>query len=188
MAVVACLGWGSLIWDPRDLPFRGVWHEDGPLLPIEFTRQSLDGRITLVIAPGRAPVRCLWALMAPTDLDAAVAALGRRERIAENRRPEWVGRWQAGDNVPAAIPSLPARAAARAIDAVVWTALPARFDGEDNKEPSARAVIDYLAGLTGVQRAVAERYIRMAPRQTDTDYRRLIEAELGWTPLADGIS
>lgn len=183
MAAIACLGWGSLIWDPRELPHRRAWFRDGPLLPVEFVRQSVDGRITLVIAPGRAPVRCLWALLDADDLDDAVAALGRREKIAEPRREAWVGRWRAGDEAPAAIPSLPQWAAARAIDAVVWTALPARFGATDGIEPDAREVIDYLGALAGDLRAIAEKYIRMAPRQIDTDYRRQIEATLGWTPL-----
>lgn len=51
MAVV-CLGWGSLIWDPRDLPLVSGWFDDGPLLRVEFTRQSANGRMTLVIEPG----------------------------------------------------------------------------------------------------------------------------------------
>jgi hypothetical protein len=55
--MIACIGWGSLIWDMRNLNVDGNWHADGPLLPIEFARQSRDGRITLVIVQGFAPVR-----------------------------------------------------------------------------------------------------------------------------------
>ncbi len=184
MAAIACLGWGSLIWDPRELPHRRAWFPDGPLLPVEFVRQSLDGRVTLVVAPGRAPVRCLWSVMETTDLGDAIAALGQREKIAESRRGDWVGRWRTGEREPAAIPSLPSWASSRGIDAVVWTALPARFDGTDGVEPDAAQVLAYLEALAGDLRAVAERYIRMAPRQIDTDYRRMIEARLGWTPLS----
>src|SRR6266545_5049596 len=75
LVTIACLGWGSLVWDPRQLPVYPQWFEDGPFVPIEFTRQSSDGRMTLVIDPRSARVRVLWAHMVPLDLGAAVRAL-----------------------------------------------------------------------------------------------------------------
>jgi hypothetical protein len=37
---IAMLAWGSLIWNPRDLPISGEWRQAGPVLPIEFSRIS----------------------------------------------------------------------------------------------------------------------------------------------------
>jgi hypothetical protein len=46
---IAILGWGSLVWDQRVLPTESEWNSEGPRLPIEFSRVSQDGRLTLVI-------------------------------------------------------------------------------------------------------------------------------------------
>ena len=48
---IAILGWGSLIWNPDKLDFDKDfgWDPDGPKLPIEFSRISSNGRLTLII-------------------------------------------------------------------------------------------------------------------------------------------
>ncbi len=177
---IACLGWGSLVWDPRALPIRREWFKDGPFAPVEFTRQSSDGRITLVIDPSTSPVRVLWAQMFPTDLLSAKQAVRDRERIRGEDWSSRIGSWQRGEAAPPNIPDLPIWAEAHGLDAVVWTALGPKFQGQD-VSPSADQVIEYLRGLMGTQRENAKRYIECTPRQIDTEYRRRIEAALGWS-------
>lgn len=94
---VVCLAWGSLAWNPGDLPLRTRWRNDGPFLPVEFARQSRDGRITLVLLEGAIPVPVLWAEMRSRTLSDAVAALAEREGTPVAN----IGRWTATDPVSA---------------------------------------------------------------------------------------
>jgi len=68
------------------------------------------------------------------------------------------------------------------LDAVIWTNLPPKFQNIDGRVPTQEEVVSHLSKLTGTKRDNAERYIRMAPRQIDTDYRQYIEAKLCWLP------
>lgn len=177
MTAIACLGWGSLIWDPRNLPIRRRWFADGPLLMAEFLRQSSDDRITLVLHESAAPVRSLWSVMDCTDLAEARRALQARECCSEGH----IASWSQGQNGPSNIIDLPKWAEARGVGAVVWTGLPPKM-GDTVRCPTVDEVLGHLRRLSGAARENAERYIRRAPRQIDTAMRRRIEAELGWTP------
>jgi hypothetical protein len=181
---VACLGWGSLVWDPRELPIRREWFKDGPFAPVEFARQSDDSRITLVIEPNAEPVRVLWAHMLPGDLEDGQKALRDREGIRGANSLSRIGSWSSGDSPPRDIPELPQWAEARGLDAVIWTALAPKFEGKD-RSPSGDEVIAYLRGLLGNVRDYARQYVERAPRQIDTGYRRQIEAALGWSCRPD---
>lgn len=184
MATIACLGWGSLICDWGMLPLvekgekESPWCSDGPLISVEFARQSQDGRMTLVIVKNSRAVTTLWARVGVATLACAAEAL--REREGTNIKH--IGTWSAGDNSPADIPDLANWAAVRKLDHVIWTALPAKFDGRE-RVPGEQEVVNYLSQLSGRERASAERYIRKAPKQIDTPYRSAIEAALGWTPI-----
>jgi hypothetical protein len=179
---IACLGWGSLIWDPRELAIQRQWFYDGPFIHVEFVRQSQDGRITLVLTETANPVRSLWAVMDSTNLASAKSDLRKREGIPIKNEKKHIGLWSDGQTSPALIPRLAEWASAHGITHVIWTNLPPKFNDEE-KAPSSEQVLQYLSRLTGAQREVAERYIRFTPRQIDTAYRRCIEATLHWTAL-----
>lgn len=177
--MIACLGWGSLVWDPRELPIQRQWFADGPFVRVEFARKSSDGRITLVLASSALLVRSLWAVMDCADLETAQEALRKREGNIELSK---VGTWKQGENPPALIPNLPQWVVSRGVQSVIWTALPPNFKSQEPVQ-EWKDVFQYLGELTGATRDNAERYIRFAPRQIDTLYRRRIEAAFGWTPL-----
>lgn len=177
MTNIACLGWGSLIWDPRELPIRSDWFEDGPLLPVEFVRQSGDGRITLVIVPDARPVPSLWTLMNTDDLPKAIKALAEREGPTSIKN---IGSWSSRNPPPSEIPGLDDWAVGHDVDHVIWTNLRPKFGGE-KRMPTVDEVVSYLQSRVGNERDLAEKYIRYAPRQIDTDYRRRIVGELNWS-------
>ena len=180
---IACLGWGSLVWDPRELPVQGRWFEDGPMLSVEFARQSSGGHLTLVLVPSTAPIRALWAPFSVDTVGAAQEALRKREGVLDKNRDKHIAVWQAADQNDSSPASIASWARGLKIDAVVWTALPPRFSEVENRVPTPDEAVAYLRQLPHEQRRHAERYIRMTPRQVDTPCRRRFELEFGWTPL-----
>jgi hypothetical protein len=182
--MIACIGWGSLIWDKRNLDVDGHWRADGPALPVEFARQSGDGRITLVIVQGFAPVPTLWSIFNTRDLAEARQSLRVREGVFRSRADEFIACWRRGEN-PSSEPdaTISAWAAGKNLDAAVWTSLPPKFGGIDGRMPTENDVVAYLQALEGQARTAAEEYVRRAPRQIATAYRRAIERALGWTTV-----
>ena len=168
-----------MVWDARELPIRGTWFEDGPLIKVEFARQSNDGRMTLVIADGGTTVRSLWALMDCNDIEDAREKLRLREGVPKSK-PEFIGGLKLGDPPKKNLEGCDAWLERNGLDGVVWTALPPKFN-DTEQFPSEAQVLAYREGLRGPARENAERYIRKAPVQIDTCFRRAIAAKLGWS-------
>lgn len=82
---IAILGWGSLIWRPKNLMIKYTkWKNDGPKLPIEFARKSNDGRLTLVIYDKYLDdeskwIKVLWNLMNVDSIQEAIGNVCIRE-------------------------------------------------------------------------------------------------------------
>jgi hypothetical protein len=183
----AILAWGSLIWNPRDLPISGEWQQDGPVLPIEFSRISDNGRLTLVIDERHgADVPTRYALSPRLILDEAVADLQQ----CEGCPPENTGFLEvatrrisprAAERHPNACERIRAWATEKGFDAVVWTALGRRFKDRINVPFSPAAAVRYLHGLPTPQKESALEYIRNAPPEVMTPVRQAV-IEAGLTP------
>ncbi|MBN8653438.1 MAG: hypothetical protein J0L67_18565 [Cytophagales bacterium] len=181
---IACLGWGSLIWRPESLLIQRQWFQDGPFLPIEFVRQSRDGRLTLVINEGSKVVRTLWALMDTDDLEKAKISLQTREGIKKDNIEKHIGLVRVTEDYDQDIlNNIKQWAELTKIDAVIWTSLGAKFMDEDKRVPTIDEAVDYLQTLENKARQNAEEYIRRTPIQIDTLFRQRFEKEFNWTPL-----
>jgi hypothetical protein len=178
---IAILGWGSLIWDPRELPREGTWQTDGPVLPIEFSRVSLDCRLTLVLDDDNGePVPTRYVPSPRADINDAIRDLKERE-ATRTKRIGYVDLVRQVDShtLPKQV-AIHGRVAewarARGFSAVVWTALPANFQNETGRPFSVRNAYDYLAALPRSARDRALKYIDNAPEEVSTPLRREIKA------------
>ncbi|MDB5826347.1 MAG: hypothetical protein JWQ73_567 [Variovorax sp.] len=177
---IACLGWGSLLWKSDPLVLASEWRSDGPRLPIEFCRVADGGELSTALCPGAALQTTWWAMLALSDLEKARGLLQEREQI-DSRHPEWVG------SLPSATPAAFADHIRLwqprvGVDAVIWTALPPRFEGTEGRSPDPAEAVDYLSSLAGRTRTHAEDYVRRTPGSLRTANRRAIEMHLGWIP------
>ncbi|TDV62621.1 hypothetical protein [Pseudomonas sp. LP_7_YM] len=172
---IACLGWGSLIWKPGVLPVASHWFNDGPELPIEFSRVGDGGELATAICLNAPACQVLWAMLATESLDEAVRALRVREQIPAERS-DGVGIFTINSST---VGLLGKWAADRQLDAVIWTALPPRFDDNEGLIPSLDDVLAYLISLDGDTLEHAKSYMEQVPEQIDTPYRREIK-KLGW--------
>jgi len=192
---VACLAWGSLLWDPRTLPMASPFRAGGPRLPIEFSRVAVDGRVTLVVDASAQPLGTYYVRMDVANLEEATLALGIREKIAPERLADWIGVQtreatprEAGETAPAIRLEIARWLSTQPLDAVVWTALPARAPDGNLDPPSLDSLLAHLESLVGPARTRAEEYIRRAPATVRTVNRMRFEEVFGWFPTAGAQS
>jgi hypothetical protein len=177
--LIACLAFGSLLWKPAPLQLASGWMTDGPVLPLEFARVGDKGELSVVLCEQGRPCPTRWAYLEVGDLSRARDGLRRREQI-HARHPEWVGSLDVRDIDGASDARIARWLCDHPVEAVVWTALPPRIDGEEGRFPSCDEAVAYLDGLSGEVRDHARDYVRRTAPEIDTPYRRAFERRLGW--------
>lgn len=159
------------------LRLAGEWQADGPSLPVEFARTSKDGRLTLVLTQDAPLVPTMWVMLDYATSSGAQAALSGRENCPVYSIGLWPGpapRHAVGSDIIAAW------AQVKDLDAVVWTALRPKFQGQNMAPESADAAVAYLQGLGPEASAAAREYVSTAPACVRTPFRAAFEAQLGW--------
>jgi len=176
---IGVICWGSLYWDPRELAVeQAAWDPMGPKLPIEFSRISSDGRLTLVIDP-KFPTasQTYWKISTNTSLDSAIENLMIREKTPHQVDIGYLlkesGRYQSRwtETLEVVKPWL----TAQDLDAVIWTDLDARFQEVTGRAITRRSLETYLTGLDKPTFLRASEYITKTPVQTQTYYRDYLE-------------
>lgn len=184
---IAYLGWGSLTYNSKGLKILGSWKSDGPRLPIEFARISTSNALTLVLFAGASEVPTLWVRTDSTNIETAIERLAKRERTTTDN----IGFLdiQKGLNrckvIPEILPNIRSWAKQKELDGVVWTDLPANFEGETKMEFNEDNVVDYISSMPTSESHIVESYVRKAPDQVDTMLRRRLIQEFGWRSLTE---
>ncbi len=183
---VAVLGWGSLIWGPRELAVASPFTLNGPSLPIEFARVSGNDRplrrLTLVI-DDVIGVECqtFVALSASADLKAARENLRGREGLAHVNGIGFAVKGGASseraiERQPKAVTAIEAWLAASDFDAVIWTALASNFAERAGEDFSVDAALRFLEAQPPEHLPLALEYIRKAPQPVQTPVRAAASA------------
>src|SRR3989339_630921 len=157
MTKIAVLGWGSLLWDkghPRQKAFLeslidGNWNNDGPEIPIEFSRISSGTPRTNILT------------LVIDDQHGAVCQVA------------W--RLSKGDKVEKALEAISSWADKRDIDAVIWTDLKSNFRDKKGETFSVAGAVSHIESLPDSEKGEAIKYIYNAPEFVKTEFRSTIQ-------------
>src|SRR6266851_92483 len=175
--LIAVIGWGSLIWDPRNLRIKSRWRTDGPALPVEFAHISEDRRLTLVIHPSSPDQTTYWAVSSCQNLAEARENLRIREGGTNARHihsltsnGETQGDVESGivDKIREWLATHPD------IEAAIWTGLPSNWQEKRKTEFKPERAVAYLHELEAQKDQAPEtynqarEYVTNTPRQIQT--------------------
>lgn len=180
---IAILGWGSLIWDKDEFFYAWIekWRDDGPSLPIEFSRisSSRNGALTLVIDEncGRNNVAS-YAFSKRKDPQDAFADLRCREKT-NNRNIGYVNLTdgEIKSKSQSVANTIKSWAEQKKLGAVVWTDLSSNFYDKQKAQFSIQAAAAYLKTLEEKGMYEAWQYIVKAPSKLDSGLREFLAKE-----------
>jgi len=177
----AILGWGSLVWDQREIPrIKGEWQTGGPVIPIEFSRISTSRIriLTLVIdSKNGTDVTSRYAISDRRDLTDAICDLRTREGTVMRciGFVDFINGIERCNVLPKLSDQIRPWALNNGFDAVVWTDLPPNFEGEFGKKFSLNNAVEYLYSLDENVAKVAREYITNAPPEVQTKLRQFLQ-------------
>jgi hypothetical protein len=180
---IMVLAWGSLVWNRGTLAVTADFQPNGPSLPIEFSRVSGDGRLTLIIdEKAGAPCITYTAVSVHNELGEAKENLRIREGMPSQKGVGFIdlisGRQShtAIERHPTAVTKIRAWAELNGLPMVIWTALASNFHepGKANKQFSVQAATRYLETRDAGTLRSALNYIRQAPPEIKTPLREAV--------------
>lgn len=175
---IVFLAWGSLIWEPRDLPLATNWCESGCILPIEFSciSTSRHGALTLVVDPvHEVPVPTQFAISARSNLNQAIRDLRLREGTENKRNIGFVNLLSNSQRTrhESVASTIRTWAGEQHFDAAVWADFPSNFEERVGEVFSVEYAVAYLQRLPQIGQIAAREYIERAPIGLQTPVRQL---------------
>ena len=144
---IAYLGWGSLLWNFKDLKIDS-WIQSNLSFPLEFSRISKDGRLTLVVDEKIGTPNLIWyALANYKNVDTAINDLKKREGTLK-KNISYVNlakkKYRIKNTSPKLGQEIVMWALKEKVDVVIWTDLLTNWE-EIRKVPySSKNAIEYF--------------------------------------------
>ena len=179
---IALIAFDSVVKLPKNLKsLIAGWKNGGPILPVEFSRISNDGRLTPVIdARNGTHIQTMFTVLKVKDLNRAITEVAKQQGITNNNRVGYL-------DIPRQIVNADCWArhedACRVIvdwakknkfSAVVWNGLGVKFKDAIGVSFSPQAAVNSLNSLKPNKRRAALKYIKSVPKFVDTRFRNAL--------------
>jgi hypothetical protein len=172
---IAIIGFGSLLFNHKGLSI-GPFRKNGPYFPLEFSRISRDGRLTVAIDWRNGTYnQTYYAISKHNDLDKVIAEFQKREKIKDKFLNVQIGIWDIKNNLfnygaskfPAPMfDQIGLWAKKNKIDAIVFSALAPKFKDKLKIPYTNESAFLYLNTLKPALKKKAIQYIKNVPIKT----------------------